>query len=365
MPRMSSLVQMPSRSGWPHDRRGAFQFGSFTLAAVVSAGIARNAEGALVGADEAAAPPRPPAPPRGAPAAAAGAGTDERDRSATTRPVTRNDARTLCRITRLLSGFSHNMSQMTSTPRRVLLVTGGSRGIGAATVRLAAAARLRRVRQLPRGRRAAAHGGRCRHAGRGARGRRAGRRGRRGATWSGCSTPATNGSAGSRRWSTTPPSSKPRRGSTPWTRRASAGCSPPTSPAPSCARARRCGACPRATAAAGGAIVNVSSGASQLGIAGRVHRLRRHQRRARHDDDRAVARGGRRRDSRQRRPRRARLHRRCTPAAASRIAWSASSRRCRWAAAAQPEEIAQAILWLLSDEASYTTGAFLDVAGGK
>jgi len=31
----------------------------------------------------------------------------------------------------------------------------------------------------------------------------------------------------------------------------------------------------------------------------------------------------------------------------------------------QPGEIAQAILWLLSDEASYTTGAFLDVAGGK
>ncbi len=29
------------------------------------------------------------------------------------------------------------------------------------------------------------------------------------------------------------------------------------------------------------------------------------------------------------------------------------------------EEIAQAILWLLSDEAGYTTGALLDVAGGK
>jgi NAD(P)-dependent dehydrogenase (short-subunit alcohol dehydrogenase family) len=29
------------------------------------------------------------------------------------------------------------------------------------------------------------------------------------------------------------------------------------------------------------------------------------------------------------------------------------------------EEVANAILWLLSDEASYTTGAFLDVAGGK
>jgi NAD(P)-dependent dehydrogenase (short-subunit alcohol dehydrogenase family) len=31
----------------------------------------------------------------------------------------------------------------------------------------------------------------------------------------------------------------------------------------------------------------------------------------------------------------------------------------------RPEEVAQAILWLLSAEASYTTGALLDVAGGK
>lgn len=31
----------------------------------------------------------------------------------------------------------------------------------------------------------------------------------------------------------------------------------------------------------------------------------------------------------------------------------------------QPEEVARAILWLLSDEASYTTGALLDVAGGR
>jgi len=31
----------------------------------------------------------------------------------------------------------------------------------------------------------------------------------------------------------------------------------------------------------------------------------------------------------------------------------------------QPAEIAQAILWLLSDEASYTTGAILDVGGGR
>lgn len=29
------------------------------------------------------------------------------------------------------------------------------------------------------------------------------------------------------------------------------------------------------------------------------------------------------------------------------------------------DEVAQAILWLLSDEASYTTGGFIDIAGGK
>jgi NAD(P)-dependent dehydrogenase (short-subunit alcohol dehydrogenase family) len=31
----------------------------------------------------------------------------------------------------------------------------------------------------------------------------------------------------------------------------------------------------------------------------------------------------------------------------------------------QPEEVAHAILWLLSDEASFTTGAFVDVTGGR
>jgi NAD(P)-dependent dehydrogenase (short-subunit alcohol dehydrogenase family) len=30
-----------------------------------------------------------------------------------------------------------------------------------------------------------------------------------------------------------------------------------------------------------------------------------------------------------------------------------------------PSEVANAVLWLLSDEASYVTGAILDVAGGK
>lgn len=31
----------------------------------------------------------------------------------------------------------------------------------------------------------------------------------------------------------------------------------------------------------------------------------------------------------------------------------------------QPEEVAQAITWLLSDKASYVTGSFIDMAGGK
>jgi NAD(P)-dependent dehydrogenase (short-subunit alcohol dehydrogenase family) len=31
----------------------------------------------------------------------------------------------------------------------------------------------------------------------------------------------------------------------------------------------------------------------------------------------------------------------------------------------QPEEVARAILWLLSPDASYSTGAFLDVSGGR
>ena len=31
----------------------------------------------------------------------------------------------------------------------------------------------------------------------------------------------------------------------------------------------------------------------------------------------------------------------------------------------EPEEVARAILWLLSEEASYSTGAILDVTGGR
>ncbi|WP_269668375.1 SDR family oxidoreductase [Aeromonas allosaccharophila] len=31
----------------------------------------------------------------------------------------------------------------------------------------------------------------------------------------------------------------------------------------------------------------------------------------------------------------------------------------------QPAEVAAAIAWLLSDEASYATGTFIDLAGGR
>jgi NAD(P)-dependent dehydrogenase (short-subunit alcohol dehydrogenase family) len=48
------------------------------------------------------------------------------------------------------------------------------------------------------------------------------------------------------------------------------------------------------------------------------------------------------------------------PARVTRIAETAPLKR-----AGEPEEVARAILWIASDEASYTTGAILDVTGGR
>jgi NAD(P)-dependent dehydrogenase (short-subunit alcohol dehydrogenase family) len=33
--------------------------------------------------------------------------------------------------------------------------------------------------------------------------------------------------------------------------------------------------------------------------------------------------------------------------------------------AGKPEEVASAVIWLLSDGANFTTGSFIDVTGGK
>ena len=53
------------------------------------------------------------------------------------------------------------------------------------------------------------------------------------------------------------------------------------------------------------------------------------------------------------------------PTSTSRAGWSGSRRCCRWARPGKPDEIAEAILFLLSDAASYITGAVLNVSGGR
>ena len=54
-----------------------------------------------------------------------------------------------------------------------------------------------------------------------------------------------------------------------------------------------------------------------------------------------------------------------TPAAASRTAHAFWARPPRWGRPGTAEEIAEAAVWLISDAASYVTGALLDVAGGR
>ncbi len=41
------------------------------------------------------------------------------------------------------------------------------------------------------------------------------------------------------------------------------------------------------------------------------------------------------------------------------------SRRYPWPVAGRPDEVAEAIVWLLSDKASYATGTFVDLGGGR
>ena len=131
MPRMSSLVQMPSRSGCPQAVRGAFQFGSLALAAVVSAGWPA-APRAPWSARAAKPPPSRPPPPRPAlggrrerrvAAAPAGAwAPTSADRRADDQSGDR-ERRQACRITALSDSPITCSMDDSYQPARVLLVT--------------------------------------------------------------------------------------------------------------------------------------------------------------------------------------------------------------------------------------------------
>ena len=49
----------------------------------------------------------------------------------------------------------------------------------------------------------------------------------------------------------------------------------------------------------------------------------------------------------------------------NRIAWNGSAPLVPMKRVGQAEEVADAIMWLLSDKASYNTGTILDISGGR
>ena len=53
------------------------------------------------------------------------------------------------------------------------------------------------------------------------------------------------------------------------------------------------------------------------------------------------------------------------PAAGSQIAWERVKDAVPMKRGGQPVEVAAAILWLVSEDASYSTGTFIDVSGGR
>ncbi len=114
----------------------------------------------------------------------------------------------------------------------------------------------------------------------------------------------------------------------------------------------------------GGAIVNVSSGRGAARLALRVGGLRRLEGRHRHHDPRAVEGAGGRRHPRQLRTPgfvNTGIHAGAgEPNRIDRLRDSIPMKR-----GGEPEEVARAIMWLLSEEASYSTGAILDVTGGR
>ncbi len=113
----------------------------------------------------------------------------------------------------------------------------------------------------------------------------------------------------------------------------------------------------------GGAIVNVSSAASRLGAPGEYVDYAA-SKGGRYPDHRAGAGGGGAGDPGKRRASGADLYR--DACFRRRTGTRGPGKKFATDAARRPaEEVAQAIAWLLSDKASYVTGSFLELAGGK
>jgi NAD(P)-dependent dehydrogenase (short-subunit alcohol dehydrogenase family) len=115
---------------------------------------------------------------------------------------------------------------------------------------------------------------------------------------------------------------------------------------------------------AGGVIVNLSSGRRAPRLSGRLRRLCLGEGGDRHFHHWPCEGSGRRRHPRQRgRPGVIRTEIHATsgdPGRLERIGATAPLAR-----PGEPDEVAQAVLWVASDEASYTTGAIVDVTGGR
>ena len=115
----------------------------------------------------------------------------------------------------------------------------------------------------------------------------------------------------------------------------------------------------------GGAIVNLSSAAAMLGAPGEYVDYAASKGAIDTLYHRAGARSRGRKASASMRCARASSTPTSTPRAASRTARARSATIMPMKRAGTADEVADAVLYLLSDEASYTTGAILNVSGGR